>query len=90
MTRLEKFKQRYEALLPLPDYPGEMNWVLRVNTWAAFVERGQQVADHLEMLFRQHGAEDYQEQFRGLCPALHDLLLEFYGKRAVLRAWSKP
>ena len=84
-----KFKKHYDALLPLPDYPGEMNWVLRVNTWVAFVQRGQMVTDHLEMLFEHHGAGEYYQQFRSLQPGLHDLLMEAYGKVALLKVWRR-
>lgn len=96
--KLSGFKKRYDALLPLPDYPGEMNWVLRVSTWNEFANRGNVVADHLEILFNglkekygdKLGKEYYDEDFRSLHPALHDLLMQAYGKTEVLRAWRKP
>jgi hypothetical protein len=78
---LEKFKTRYDALHPLPEFPGETTWVDRLRTWPEFVERGQSVADLLERLFEHHGKGEYQEQFRSLCPDLHDLLMDAFGKK---------
>ena len=68
---LTNFKRRYDALLPLPDYPGEMNWVLRVNTWAAFVEMGQQVSRSIwNSFFKAEGPQEYDQQFQEPAPTV--------------------
>jgi hypothetical protein len=81
MDKLQEYKKRYEALHPLPEFPGETTWVDRLRTWPEFVERGQSVADLLEKLFKSEGKGEYQEQFRSLCPPLHDLLMDAFGKQ---------
>jgi len=51
------------------------------------VERGQSVADLLEKLFKSEGKKEYNRQFRKLHPALHDLLMDAFGKKL---PWNKP
>lgn len=86
---MTKFKKRYDAIVIPEQGAGELSWVDRLRTWREFSERGQITADLLEQLFKRHGPKEYQEQFRSLCPVLHDLLMEAYGKTEVLKAWKK-
>ena len=86
MTRVSNFKERYQALQPFPLFPGEETWIDRLRTWEDFVEGGHLVADFLANLFRafvrergkEQGSAGYDEKFRQLCPALHDLLMEYF------------
>ena len=84
-----RFRKRYESLLPFPDFPGKVTWIDRVRTWEDFVEGGKLTADLLEHLCAickqklgdENGIKQYRTDFRELCPVLHDLLMEFHGKK---------
>ncbi len=77
----KELERRYYDLHPLPEFPGEWTWVDRLRTWEEFLERGQDVADLLESLFTSVGKAEYDWQFRSLCPPLHDLLMNTFGKK---------
>ncbi len=81
MTRITKFKKRYEGLVIPEQRPGEWDWVDRLRAWDEFQRMGQRVADQLEELLRMEGPEEYERTFRSLCPALHDLLMEVFGRK---------
>ncbi len=84
-----RFRERYESLHPLPDFPGEVTWIDRVRSWEDFIEGGKLTADFLEHLCEVYkknqgddtGIRQYRTDFRDLCPSLHDLLMEFHGKK---------
>lgn len=83
-------KKRYEALTPLPETAiGDYTWVDRLRTWEDFLEKGLTVSVGLRQL--QISAANY-EGIRGLCPALHDLLLEAFpvtpGIQAEIDEWK--
>lgn len=90
MTKISKFKKRYEALTIPEQRAGEFDWVDRLRTWTEFVRMGKRVADLLEQLSKTNDPEEYHRQFRSLCPELHDLLMEAHGKDAVVKPWRKP
>lgn len=71
----EAFKKRYDALQPLPETGWDYTWIDRLRTWEDFLEKGLTVSVGLRQL--QISAADY-EGIRGLCPGLHDLVLEAY------------
>ncbi len=70
------FKERYEALYPLPDAGWDTTWVDRLRSWDDFVENGATVAMQLRRLQACAGA--YEKDFRSLAPMLHDLLMEAF------------
>ena len=86
MDRLLEYKKRYDALTIPEQRIGEFDWVDRLRTWPEFVEMGQRVADLLESLFKSEGKREYDRQFRSLCPPLHDLLMDAFGKEL---PWNK-
>ena len=69
-------KKRYDALQPLPDTGWDTTWIDRLRTWEDFLERGREVSTVLRL--NQVSAADYEGDMRGLCPALHDLLMEAF------------
>jgi hypothetical protein len=72
----DAIKERYEALQPLPDTAvGDYTWVDRLRTWDDFLDKGLTVSVGLRQL--QISAANY-DGIRGLCPGLHDLLLEAF------------
>jgi len=71
----ETFKKRYDALQPLPETGWDYTWIDRLRTWEDFLEKGLTVSVGLRQL--QISAADY-DGIRGLCPGLHDLVLEAY------------
>ena len=89
MNRLQKFKKRYDALTIPEQMAGEWTWVDRLRTWEEFVRMGPRVADLPEQLSNTNTPEEYHRQFRSLCPELHDLLMEAYGKVEVLKPWRE-
>jgi len=71
----DAIKKRFEALQPLPETGWDYTWIDRLRTWDDFLEKGLTVSVGLRQL--QISAANY-EGIRGLCPALHDLLLEAF------------
>ncbi len=97
LEKLPKLRDRYVALkVGWPDLPGETTWLDRINTWENFID-AQATADHLEILFNMStkrygdklGKIYYDEDFRGLFPAIHDLLLEAFEKNEITKAFDK-
>lgn len=87
---LDKFKERYDALQPLPDTGWDMTWADRLRTWEDFCDRGHEVAIALRL--NQISAANYEGDMRGLAPGLHDLLLEAFpitpADQAELDTWK--
>ncbi|NPU85544.1 MAG: hypothetical protein HPY65_13790 [Syntrophaceae bacterium] len=71
----DAIKKRYDALQPLPETGWDYTWIDRLRTWEDFLEKGLTVSVGLRQL--QISAADY-EGIRGLCPGLHDLVLDAY------------
>ncbi|PKN35642.1 MAG: hypothetical protein CVU61_02130 [Deltaproteobacteria bacterium HGW-Deltaproteobacteria-19] len=71
----EAIKKRYDALQPLPETGWDYTWIDRLRTWEDFLEKGLTVSVGLRQL--QISAANY-EGIRGLCPGLHDLVLDAY------------
>lgn len=68
-------KARYDALGAIEELAGERTWVGRLWTWESFLGYGPAVADDLRR------ARAGGESWRGLHPALHDLVLEAFPPR---------
>lgn len=87
---MEAIRKRYDALQPLPDTGWDTTWIDRVRTWQDFLDRGHGVVVSLREL--QICAADYEGDFRGLAPDLHDLLLEAFPvtpeMQAIIDEWK--
>lgn len=73
----ERFRARYEALVPVPAFPGERTWLDRVCTWEEFRDRGHYVATMLRHKLRE-GAEDWEREEIAAAPELARLVLEAF------------
>lgn len=73
----EKFRARYEALLPVPAFPGERIWLDRVCTWEEFRDRGHYVAPMLIHMMRAD-ADDWERAEIAAAPELARLVIEAF------------
>jgi hypothetical protein len=73
----EKFRARYEALLPVPAFPGERTWLDRVCTWEEFRDRGHYVAPMILAKMRDD-AEDWERAEIAAAPELARLVIEAF------------
>ena len=74
---LPELRRRYEALGPLPQFPGDRSWVDRVRGFDGFVEYGADVADYMRKTGRGPGTPDDESIVRD-CPALFRLLMQAF------------
>lgn len=78
MDRVE-IVERYCALPPFPEFPGEREWTDRLFTLEDFFENGPLVADHT----REHISHNAREleRMRQMFPELWKLLFEAFPPR---------
>lgn len=70
---LEQLRARYDALGPLPEFPGEREWVDRLRTFDDFVEFGPLTWDtFVGISKREH------ERMRTMAPELYELLRQAF------------
>ncbi len=86
-----EIRRRYEALQPLPDTGWDLTWIDRIRTYDDFWANGRATAGLLRKLQRS-SASTYENDFRSLAPALHDLLLDAFpetpAEKAELDEWA--
>lgn len=75
----ERFRARYEALLPVPLLPGERTWLDRVVSWEDFKTRGHYVAAMIAPAMRDD-AEDWKRREIEAAPELAALVIEAFGE----------
>lgn len=74
---VDELRRRLDALQPLPEFPGEREWVDRLRSVDDFVALGPIVADDFRAL-RADGATREFERCRRMCPPLFDLLFDAF------------
>jgi hypothetical protein len=84
---IESITQRLTALGPLPEFPGEREWVDRLRTPEDFAELGPMVADDFRALRArtkdwnpakaEHAAREFERR-KAMCPPLFALLFEAF------------
>lgn len=74
-----RFRARYEALLPVPLFPGDRTWLDRVVSWEDFRDRGHYVAAMIAPMMRDD-AEAWQKRQIAAAPELAALVIEAFGE----------
>lgn len=75
----ERFRARYEALLPVPLFPGDRTWLDRVASWEDFKTRGHYVAAMIAPKMKGD-AEGWQKREIAVAPELAALVIEAFGE----------
>ncbi len=73
----EKFRARYEALTPVPAFPGERTWLDRVASWEDFRDRGHYVAPMVQRMMRPD-ADEWERAEIAAAPELATLVVEAF------------
>jgi hypothetical protein len=75
----DRFRARYEALLPVPAFPGDRTWLDRVCTWEEFRDRGHYVALMVANMMRAD-AEEWERAEITAAPELARLVIEAFAE----------
>jgi hypothetical protein len=75
----DRFRARYEALLPVPAFPGDRTWLDRVCTWEEFRDRGHYVAPMVANMMRAD-AEEWERAEIAAAPELARLVIEAFAE----------
>lgn len=73
---VNEIARRLSVIHPLPEFPGEREWVDRLRSVEDVIALGPLVADEFRQLFRRDKREF--ERRRAMCPELLDLLFEVF------------
>lgn len=74
---LPELRRRYEALGPLPQFPGGRSWVDRIDTFENFVTYGPDVT-RLFAALRQRFSDTSDAELGRDCPPLFRLLMQAF------------
>ena len=71
----EEIKKEYQALEPFPEYPYDMNWVMKLQPFENFIKFGAETWQLYQEL-----QEEFKARFREWHPKLFDLLKKVWGE----------